>query len=108
MRVFSQASATFLLLTSLLFSQVAAEHLNARVKITSGDLVQTGQVLSGGSYLSQSDLRIHFGLGNQDHVDKVEIRWLGGTTEILTNLTADHYYRVKEGKGIVSSLHDPV
>jgi hypothetical protein len=75
--------------------------LNARVKATAGDLVQTGEVLSGGSYLSQHDLRIHFGLGNRDTVEKVEIFWPTGKTEILTNLGANHFYYVKEGKGIV-------
>jgi hypothetical protein len=77
--------------------------LNARVKATAGDLVQTGEVLSGGSYLSQNDLRVHFGLGSRERVDKVEIHWPGGKTEIFTNLGADHFYHVKEGHGVVST-----
>ena len=75
--------------------------LNARVKATAGDLVQVDEVLSGGSYLSQHDLRIHFGLGDRRHVNKVEILWPTGKTETLTNLTADRFYHVKEGEGIV-------
>lgn len=75
--------------------------LNARVVATAGDLVQSGEVLSGGSYLSQNDLRIHFGLGSKDRVDKIEIHWPGGKTEVLNNLAADHFYCVKEGEGIV-------
>ncbi|MFZ0411750.1 MAG: CRTAC1 family protein [Candidatus Acidiferrales bacterium] len=75
--------------------------LNARVRATAGDLVQTSEVLSGGSYLSQNDLRIHFGLGERKRVDKVEIFWPGGKTETLTDLAADHFYQVKEGEGIV-------
>jgi enediyne biosynthesis protein E4 len=75
--------------------------LNARVRATAGDLVQTGEVLSGGSYLSQSDLRIHFGLGSRQRVDKVEVLWPEGKTETLTNLAADQFYYVKEGEGIV-------
>jgi hypothetical protein len=77
--------------------------LNARVKATAGDLVQTGELVSGGSYLSQHDLRLHFGLGTHDHVDKTEIVWPNGKVETLTNLAADRFYRVKEGKGVVSS-----
>jgi hypothetical protein len=77
--------------------------LNARVKATAGDLVQTDQLLSGGSYLSQHDLRIHFGLASHDHLDKAEIVWPNGKVEILTNLPADHFYKVKEGQGIVAS-----
>jgi hypothetical protein len=77
--------------------------LNARVKATAGDLFQTGQVLSGGSYLSQHDFRIHFGLGTHDRVDKAEIVWPNGKVETLTNLAADHFYKLKEGQGVVSS-----
>jgi hypothetical protein len=75
--------------------------LNARVKATAGDLVQMGEVLSGGSYLSQNDLRIHFGLGSRERVDKVQVLWPTGKTEIMTNLAADRFYKVKEGEGIV-------
>jgi enediyne biosynthesis protein E4 len=75
--------------------------LNARVKMTAGDLVQASEVQSGGSYLSQHDLRIHFGLGSRERVDKVEILWPARKTEVLTDLAADHFYSVKEGEGIV-------
>ncbi|HEX8880344.1 MAG TPA: ASPIC/UnbV domain-containing protein [Candidatus Acidoferrum sp.] len=70
-------------------------------KITAGDLVQTSEVRSGGSYLSQSDLRVDFGLGDKQRVDKVEIFWPEGATETLTSLVADHFYCVKERKGVV-------
>jgi hypothetical protein len=75
--------------------------LNARVKATAGDLVQTGEVLSGGSYLSQNDLRLHFGLGSKDHLEKAEIIWPDGKTETLASLAADHFYYVREGEGII-------
>ena len=64
--------------------------------------MQLGEVISGGSYLSQNDLRIHFGLGTHDHLDKAEIIWPGGKVEKLTNLAADRFYTVKEGQGVVS------
>jgi len=77
--------------------------LNARVRVTAGDLVQTDEVRSGGSYLSQHDLRLHFGLAAHDHVDKVEIFWPSGVTETLTQLAADRLYTLTEGKGITAS-----
>jgi hypothetical protein len=77
--------------------------LNARVQATSGDLVQLGEVMCGGSYLSQNDLRLHFGLGAHDQLDKAEIRWPNGKVEILSKLSADRFYTVREGSGIVSS-----
>jgi enediyne biosynthesis protein E4 len=58
--------------------------------------VQTGEVLSGGSYLSQNDLRIHFGLGSKNQVDRVEILWPDGRMEVRTNLAADRFYAIKE------------
>ena len=75
--------------------------LNARLRATAGNLVQQDEVRSGGSYLSQSDLRIHFGLANHEKVDKLEIFWPSGKIETLTNLGADHFYLLKEGQGIV-------
>lgn len=80
--------------------------LNARIRAIAGQLVQSGEVISGGSYLSQSDLRIHFGLGDHKQVDKAEVIWPDGKTEILTHLAADRFYSIREGLGIVAS-HSP-
>jgi hypothetical protein len=77
--------------------------LNARVRVTAGDLVQTDEVRSGGSYLSQNDLRLHFGLGKHDRIDKVEIFWPSGANETLTQLAADRLYTITEGKGATAS-----
>lgn len=75
--------------------------LGAKVTVVSGTMVQINEVRSGGSYLSQSDLRVHFGLGDAKTVDKVEIRWPSGVTETLRNLPVDQYHVVKEGSGMV-------
>jgi hypothetical protein len=77
--------------------------LNARIRATAGDLVQLGEVISGGSYLSQNDLRIHFGLGGHQRVDSARVLWPDGKIETLTNLAADRFYIVREGAGVVSS-----
>ena len=73
--------------------------LNARLRATAGNLVQEDQVQSGGSYLSQSDLRIHFGLAQHEKVDKLEIFWPSGKVETMTNVGADRFYILKEGEG---------
>ena len=75
--------------------------LNARIKIVAGGMTQTDEVHSGGSYLSQNDLRIHFGLGSATKIDKVEIHWPSGLIEELKDLEVDKHYNVLEGKGIV-------
>ncbi len=75
--------------------------LNARVKITAGDILQTDEVRSGGSYLSQNDLRIHFGLGGRRQADRVEVLWPSGQSEVLTNLEANRFYCIREAAGVV-------
>jgi hypothetical protein len=75
--------------------------LNARVKIVAGGVTQTDEVHSGGSYLSQNDLRLHFGLGTGTKIESVEIHWPSGKVDSFTNLAADHFYAVLEGQGIV-------
>jgi hypothetical protein len=77
--------------------------LNARVRVTAGDLVQLGEIISGGSYLSQHDLRLHFGLADHQRVDQAAVRWPDGRTEILKDLPADRFYSVREGAGVIAS-----
>jgi hypothetical protein len=76
--------------------------LNARIKVTAGDLAQEDEVRSGGSYLSQNDLRLHFGLGKSIRAEKIEVIWPSGGKEVLANLAADRFYVVQEGKGVIS------
>ena len=75
--------------------------IGARVRIVSGDLAQLDEVRSGGSYLSQSDLRLHFGLEKRTKIDLLEIRWPSGTVDKVTNLSVNKILTVKEGKGVV-------
>ena len=78
--------------------------LGARVKVTSGDLVQVGEVHSSGSYISQSDLRLHFGLGSRSKVDLIEVRWPGGGVERIENIPADRFVIIEQNKGAVKQL----
>jgi enediyne biosynthesis protein E4 len=75
--------------------------LGARLEIVASGMTQTQQILSGGSYLSQNDLRAHFGLGAATKVDSAEIHWPSGHVDTLKNLDADKFYAVLEGQGIV-------
>jgi hypothetical protein len=78
--------------------------LNARLTLVAGGMTQTAEIHSGGGgYLSQDDLRVHFGLGTATKIDKLVIHWPSGLTEELKNLDADKYYNVLEGKGIVDA-----
>ena len=70
--------------------------IGARVRVTAGTLVQIDEVRSGGSYLSQSDLRLHFGLGAALKVDQVEIIWPGGAKQVETDLRSDRILTIRE------------
>ncbi len=65
---------------------------------------QIDEVRSGGGYISQSDLRIHFGLGKAEKVDLLEIRWPSGLLETLKDIKANQLIYVKEGEGITRKL----
>ena len=55
---------------------------------------------SGGSYISQNDLRVHFGIGKCEKVDLLEIRWPSGLVDSLKDVKANQLVYVKEGLGI--------
>jgi hypothetical protein len=76
--------------------------IGARIKLVAGGMTQTEEVHSGGSYLSQNDLRVHFGLNAATKIDSVEIHWPSGSVDNLKDVPADKFYSVLEGKGIVS------
>jgi enediyne biosynthesis protein E4 len=75
--------------------------IGARIKVIAGGMTQTDEIHSGGSYLSQNDLRLHFGLSAATKIDRVEIFWPSGKTDTLTDLAADQFYSVLEGSGVV-------
>ncbi len=70
--------------------------IGARVKLVAGGHEQEGEVRSGGSYLSQSDLRLHFGLGAAASVERIQIAWPSGARQLLENQTADRVLTIEE------------
>jgi hypothetical protein len=75
--------------------------IGARVRVVTGQHSQINEVLSGSSYVSQNDLRLHFGLGQARRVDLVEVRWPLGLVESFKNIDANQLLVLQEGKGIV-------
>jgi hypothetical protein len=73
--------------------------VGATVYLTAGGIRQRDDVLSGGSYLSSNDPRVHFGLGDAAKIDAVEIHWPDGTVEKVEPPAVDGIYTVKEGVG---------
>ncbi|MGH9590818.1 MAG: ASPIC/UnbV domain-containing protein, partial [Terracidiphilus sp.] len=78
--------------------------VGATVYLTAGGIRRRQDVLSGGSYLSSNDMRVHFGLGELDKVDQVEIHWPSGAVEKIGLPALDRIYSITEGKGITGAL----
>ncbi|MCA1563130.1 MAG: CRTAC1 family protein [Acidobacteria bacterium] len=75
--------------------------IGARVRLVSTAGVQVEEVRGGGSYYSQNDLRVHFGLGRSPGIERLEIRWPSGLHERWTDVGIDRIVIVKEGSGVV-------
>jgi enediyne biosynthesis protein E4 len=72
--------------------------IGAKVRVMAGGTTQTEEVRSGGGYASQSDLRLHFGLGAAERIEKVEVSWPSGLREQHANLSANRIYTLTEGE----------
>jgi len=73
--------------------------IGARVGCTAGGMTQWEEVRGGGSYISQNDLRVHFGLGETTKVDRLWVRWPSGLEEEWRELAADQILPLREGSG---------
>jgi hypothetical protein len=78
--------------------------IGARVTIHAGGMTQFDEVRGGGSYLSQNDLRLHFGVGSATKIDSVEVRWPTGKSESFKDVAADRIYAITEGQGIKETV----
>jgi hypothetical protein len=74
--------------------------IGARITVTAAGRKQIDEVRSGGSYISQNDFRLHFGLGRAKAAE-VSIRWLDGKVENISSVAAGQIVTIQEGKGIV-------
>jgi hypothetical protein len=78
--------------------------IGARVRVITGKHIQMDEVHSGTSVMSQSDLRLHFGLGKLDTVDLIEVKWpTTQSIERFTQVKANEILTIREGSGIVAS-----
>ena len=75
--------------------------IGAKVTVRVGDHQQTQEVRSGGGYISQSDFRLHFGLGKAIKADAVEIRWPSGLVQRFENVAGNRVVKIRESIGIM-------
>lgn len=87
---------------SLLIRAVTSgrDAIGARIMVSAGISKQVDEVRSGGSYISQNDLRLHFGLGKAAKAD-ISVHWLDGKVEDFKSVAAGQILTIEEGKGIV-------
>jgi enediyne biosynthesis protein E4 len=78
--------------------------IGARLVLTTADGVQIDEVRSGGSYYSQNDLRVHFGLGKQSEVEALEVRWPSGQIDRFTEVPVNRILVAREGAGELESI----
>src|SRR4029077_6146316 len=93
------ADGFHLVLFKLIGTKSNRAAIGARVTIRAAGVKQFSEVHGGASYLSQNDLRLHFGLGAATKMDTVEVRWPTGKVETLENVAADAIYTIVEGAG---------
>ena len=79
-----------------------ADAIGARIRLTSGSQTQIRDIKAGTSYLSQNDLRAHFGLGTASKAERVQVLWPSGRTESVADVPANQIIDIGEGKGIVA------
>jgi enediyne biosynthesis protein E4 len=79
--------------------------MGARITVRAGTFSQMREIEAGGSFMSQSDLRAHFGLGQENHADSVEIRWPNGRRQEFRHVAGDAFYRVVEGVSRLEREH---
>jgi hypothetical protein len=77
--------------------------IGTRVKVTTSGHSQIDEVMSGSSYYSQNDFRLHFGLGRATRADSVDLTWPSGLKESFQNLPANHLFVLQETKGILDT-----
>jgi hypothetical protein len=75
--------------------------IGARITLMSGGRTLIREIKSGSSYLSQNDMRAHFGLGRATMVDRLVIRWPSGKTDNAVNVPANAVLTIREGDGII-------
>jgi len=81
----------------LLGTRTNRDGVGARITVVAGDLVQIDEVHSGRGYQSHWGTNVHFGLGERDHVDRIEVRWIGGGVDVMEDVAVGQLVTITEG-----------
>jgi hypothetical protein len=72
--------------------------IGAKITVKAGGVTQVSEMKGGSSYQSAHDPRLHFGLGNAAKIDSLRVEWPSGTVETFTDIQADRFFRIEEGR----------
>jgi predicted NUDIX family NTP pyrophosphohydrolase len=101
----SGASGNHFLNFKLVGTKSNHDAMGARVRVVTGSVAQIREIAGGGSYLSQSDLRAHFGIGKAIRAERVEVKWPSGQSQVFQDLDADKFYLIEEGRDQIRLQH---
>jgi enediyne biosynthesis protein E4 len=82
---------------------ISRDAVGSRVEVVAGDLKQIAEVHSGRGYQSHFGTRLHFGLGQRDHVDRIAVTWLGGDREVIHNVPVNQCLTIVQHRGSVAT-----
>jgi tetratricopeptide (TPR) repeat protein len=88
------------LIVKLVGTRSNRDGIGTRLKVVASGLTQVREIKAGSSYQSQNDIRAHFGLGKTAKIDRLELRWPSGTSQVLKDMQADQILTIREGTGI--------
>jgi hypothetical protein len=92
-------AASFTSSTSSTSFASSRDGIGAKITVKAGTRTLVDEVRSGSSYISNSDMRVHFGLGSATKIDSVQVRWPSGLVERFENFPVDSIHTLKEGSG---------
>ena len=92
----SKAGSNHWIIVQLTGTRSNRSAIGARVRVSTSGRTRSDTVMSGGSYLSQNDLRLHFGLGEAGVVDSIEVLWPGGKRQTLEKQAVNRIVNIKE------------
>src|SRR5262249_49928241 len=81
--------------------------IGARIRVRVGSRTLIDEVRSGSSFISNNDMRVHFGLGKAEKIEWVEVRWPSGLLERFEGLAVDTIHTLKEGSGAAAPVASP-
>jgi hypothetical protein len=96
----SQATSTA---SGAVITKSSRDAIGARIRVKAGSRILIDEVRSGSSFISNNDMRVHFGLGSVAKIDWVEVRWPSGLVEQFDGVSVDTFQNLKEGAGSSAS-----